>query len=184
LSKRDYNPYAAPSVDDEQPPESARERVNPELATLMQRLVAHLVDVAILAGVAVLSLVYWQATMDHSYYTPPYGAGEELGRFAGFMVPWVLTAIGQWALISFTGQSIGKRFAGIRIVRLRGSKPGSVYGVLLRAWVPWGAHFFATFLVPPAGFVLPLVDALFVFRADRRTLRDHVAATKVIQVRQ
>ncbi len=182
MSEREYNPYAAPSRDDEQPP-PASEGKGPTLASLMQRFAGALVDGGITVAVAISSLVVWQATKDPNYFalidTPGF---DDLGSFIVFLLPWLLMAIAQWTLISFSGQSIGKRVVGIRIVRLRGSKPGFVYGVLLRAWVPAAFNGFATFLLAPAGFVLPLIDALFVLRADRRSLRDHMAATKVIQV--
>jgi uncharacterized RDD family membrane protein YckC len=92
-------------------------------------------------------------------------------------IPILVVAIVQWVLISRNGQSIGKRIIRTRIVRVDGTNPGFVYGVFLRSWVPMGLQF-----IPFVGSFIGLADALFVFRNDRRTIHDHIAGTKVIQV--
>jgi uncharacterized RDD family membrane protein YckC len=175
LSEREYNPYAAPSRDDEQPPES--EGVDPTLASLMQRFAGALIDGGVMAIAAGLGLYFALMDLDLSDMSTLM-----VSLFAPWMIPVLAVSGVQWAMISSSGQSIGKRVVGIRIVRLRGSRPGFVYGVALRALVPGAFQAFAAFLLPPAWFVLPLIDAGFVLRKDRRSLRDHMAATKVIQV--
>jgi uncharacterized RDD family membrane protein YckC len=94
---------------------------------------------------------------------------------AGLMGVALLGA--QCFMIANRGQSIGKRLVKTRIVRLDGSNPGFVHGVLLRGLVgnlP-GA-------VPFVGNVYNIVDTLCIFKDDRRTLRDMIAGTRVIQV--
>jgi uncharacterized RDD family membrane protein YckC len=82
----------------------------------------------------------------------------------------------QWVLISKTGQSLGKKWMGIRIVRVDGKPMSFGSGVVLRNWIPklLGA-------MPYAGLVFHLVDSFFVFRADRRCLHDEIAGTRVIR---
>ncbi len=64
-----------------------------------------------------------------------------------------------------------------RIVRLDGSNPGFMYGVVMRGLV---GHLPG--LVPLVGYIYNLADIACIFKADRRTLRDMIAGTRVIQV--
>jgi uncharacterized RDD family membrane protein YckC len=85
-------------------------------------------------------------------------------------------AIYQWVLISRTGQSLGKKWTGIRIERLDGGAMTFGTGVFLRNWVPKliGS-------VPYMGGLFWLVDCLFIFRHDRRCVHDHIAGTRVVR---
>jgi uncharacterized RDD family membrane protein YckC len=74
------------------------------------------------------------------------------------------------------GQSLGKRIAKTRVVRLDGSAPGFLYGVVLRNWL-----FLCVAALPGLGTIAGLVDVGMIFRADRRTARDHIAGTRVIR---
>jgi uncharacterized RDD family membrane protein YckC len=84
----------------------------------------------------------------------------------------------QWILISGTGQSLGKKWNGIRIERVDGLAVGFVSCVVLRNWLLklLGA-------VPYIGIVFYLVDSLCIFRRDRRCLHDHLAGTRVVRER-
>ncbi|HEY5284835.1 MAG TPA: RDD family protein [Polyangia bacterium] len=85
-------------------------------------------------------------------------------------------AIYQWMLISRTGQSLGKKWTGIRIEKIDGSRVTFGTGVVLRNWVPkvMGA-------VPYLGMLFHLIDCLFIFREDQRCLHDHIAGTRVVR---
>jgi uncharacterized RDD family membrane protein YckC len=85
-------------------------------------------------------------------------------------------AIYQWVLISRTGQSLGKKWTGIRITLLDGSPVSFSTGVALRNWVPklMGS-------VPVLGALFQLVDCLYIFRDDRRCIHDHIAGTRVVR---
>jgi uncharacterized RDD family membrane protein YckC len=88
-------------------------------------------------------------------------------------------AIYQWVLISRTGQSLGKKWTGIRI-ELLDSRPVTFgTGVFLRNWVPKliGA-------VPYLGALFQLVDCLYIFRGDRRCIHDHIAGTRVVRLQR
>jgi uncharacterized RDD family membrane protein YckC len=78
-------------------------------------------------------------------------------------------------LLSTTGQSLGKRWMKIRIVRMDGSAPGFVHAFLLRSIVSGLPR-----MIPIVGNIFSLVDALFIFRQDRRCIHDLIANTRVI----
>lgn len=82
----------------------------------------------------------------------------------------------QTYLVSTTGQSIGKRIMGIKIVRLDRSPVGFVHGILLRSWVMGMATG-----IPMIGGLISLADVLLIFAEDRRCLHDHLAGTIVIE---
>ena len=81
-------------------------------------------------------------------------------------------------LVSTRGQTLGKRFLGIRIVRASdGSNPGFARAWLLRALVPGIIG-----MLPMIGSVFTFVNYGFIFRADRRCLHDLLADTRVVKV--
>ncbi len=77
------------------------------------------------------------------------------------------------------GQTIGKRAMGIRIVDLNGAVL-PVQRLLGLRYLPW----WAASIVPFVGGLFVLIDALFIFRKDRRCIHDHIAGTKVVQVQK
>jgi len=82
----------------------------------------------------------------------------------------------QWVLISRTGQSLGKKWTGIRIEKIDGLRLSFGSAVVLRNWVPKVMG-----MVPYLGAVFHLVDLLYIFREDRRCLHDHFAGTQVVR---
>jgi uncharacterized RDD family membrane protein YckC len=99
------------------------------------------------------------------------GGAAVLGFFGALGI-----AVYQWILISRTGQSLGKKWTGIRIEKIDGTRVTFGTGVVLRNWVPkvMGA-------VPYLGMLFHLIDCLFIFREDRRCLHDHIAGTRVVR---
>ena len=100
-----------------------------------------------------------------------------LGAATGLcMLGALAIAIYQWVLISRTGQTLGKKWTGIRIERLDGNPVTFGTGVFLRNWVPKliGS-------VPYLGALFQLVDCLYIFRDDRRCIHDHIAGTRVVR---
>jgi uncharacterized RDD family membrane protein YckC len=77
--------------------------------------------------------------------------------------------------IATTGQSMAKKWLGIRIVLVDGSPVSFGSGVGMRAILPW---FLSS--IPYIGSLFWLVDILFIFRDDRRCLHDLMANTKVV----
>jgi uncharacterized RDD family membrane protein YckC len=108
------------------------------------------------------------------------GQGNEgaiaLGVILGLLVLAAIL-IAQVVMLSTRGQTIGKRIAGVRIVKLdTGENGGFLPNVVLRGLVP-------TFIgaVPYIGPVFSIVNILFIFREDYRCIHDHIAGTVVIR---
>lgn len=76
------------------------------------------------------------------------------------------------------GQTIGKRLMGIAIVTLDNQKPAFFPLIAQRYMSQWLLG-----MVPLVGPLLRLVDVLLIFRADKRCLHDHIAKTKVIDLK-
>ncbi len=93
------------------------------------------------------------------------------------IVPMLMLACAQWYLVATTGQSLAKRWLGMKIIKTSGEDVGFVSGVLLRSWVVGFIN-----LIPVVGSIFPLLDALFIFGDEHRTLHDMIAGTKVISV--
>ncbi|MCE2794617.1 MAG: RDD family protein [Planctomyces sp.] len=109
---------------------------------------------------------------------PPGAVGSLLGGMA-VMGLSVLIIFGlQIYLLCTRSQSVGKICMGTLIVDQRtGKRAGAVSCVLLRFFL----HGVIT-SIPNVGSIYALVDALFIFRQDRRCLHDMIASTVVVEV--
>jgi uncharacterized RDD family membrane protein YckC len=88
----------------------------------------------------------------------------------------VLGVLGyQLYLLATTGQSLGKRTLGIKVVRVDGSPVDLGRLIFLRNVVPGLIGMVTCGL-------FGVVDPFFIFSADHRCLHDHLADTKVIKV--
>lgn len=78
-------------------------------------------------------------------------------------------------LLGRQGQSLGKKWAKVRVVRMDGSPASLGRQVGLRYIVNGipGA-------IPMVGGIYSLIDILFIFRDDRRCIHDMIADTKVV----
>ena len=85
----------------------------------------------------------------------------------------------QLYLCARSGQSIGKRWMKIRVLREDGTEASLFHILLLRNFIP-GLLGALLGLLAPGVFLF--VDALFILRADRRCLHDLIAGTKVVKV--
>lgn len=81
-------------------------------------------------------------------------------------------------LLSRYGQTIGKRMTGIAIVTMDNRVPPFIQLIVQRYLIQWLAG-----RVPLVGSLLRLVDILAIFRADKRCVHDHLAGTKVIDLK-
>ncbi|MGO4221357.1 RDD family protein [Lysobacter sp. TAF61] len=163
------NPYAAPTA---QVQPTAEERFDDELVTAgrLSRLMAALADGGVSLAVA-LPLIIAIAR-----YNPARGIGELGGSLVLLSVAGIV-ALGIYTLIllSREGQTIGKRWVGIRIVRTDGERAGLGRLFWLRYAVPGliGG-------VPFLGPVFSLANILWIFGEQRRCLHDHIADTMVV----
>jgi len=184
------NPYSPPGSDVNAGLFSASSDV--ELAERGTRLIAVTLD-GLLACIPFLPMlgvgIYFLSAMDlHSFANGGSGNPD----LAGMDDPQMLALIGistgvgmlgmlglfiyQWVLISRTGQSLGKKWTGIRIELVDGNRIGFASGVVLRNWVPKLMG-----VLPYLGFLFQLADILFIFRQDRRCIHDHIAGTRVVR---
>lgn len=155
------NPYAPPATASVTPPRAA-----PDLrkALLGSRFLAALFD-NVLTFVMILPVLLIAASLDAK------GPG-----LAGIVILTIAALWSyQWYLVTTTGQTLGKRWVGIRIVKVDGSPLTFVSGVVLRTWV-----FGLLSAIPGIGALLGLADVLAIFGGERRCLHDLLAGTAVI----
>ena len=170
------NPYAPPTSDvnaGAQPP------VEGQLAERGTRLVSQLVDGLLFMGALVPALIagFQSGSFKEGGSTAIFRAFATgtLGIVSG--LAWLSLIVYQAYLVATSGQSIAKKLFKIRIVKVDGSPVNFVSGVLLRNWLMMLLQ-----QVPVVNLILPLLDALFIFRQDRRCIHDLIAGTKVVQL--
>ncbi|KGQ19108.1 RDD domain containing protein [Lysobacter dokdonensis DS-58] len=164
------NPYAAPSAHIQQYDNNT---VNDMvLASRGKRLGAILLDALLVAVLVIVVMI------------PASLVSDSVGKDTGMIVGFSIGGIGVLALFVVNimllykyGQTIGKRWLGIRIVRTDGTRAGLGRIIALRQFVPGliGA-------IPLVGPLFSLADPLFIFADDRRTLHDKIADTIVVDV--
>jgi uncharacterized RDD family membrane protein YckC len=165
------NPFTPPNASIDVAPQAAESVV---LADRGQRFNAFLLDlVTILPAMILFGIGAYMASAAKGASSPPVVPMALIGLGGLYMLG---VAIYQLVLLSKHGQTIGKRWMAIKIVKLDGSPPGFVHAVLLRGFVNGliGA-------VPYLGFVYTLVDILMIFRDDRRCIHDMIASTRVVK---
>ncbi len=161
------NPYAAP--DSSADYAMGSEPFAGNLAERSTRLFAQLLDGFLALALAIPGFILFSMSSSITYAMEH----EPLLLYA-YVVPLpMLLSFYQWYLIATTGQSLGKKWLGVRILRQDGSLPGFVYGVVLRSWVLQAAS-------SVCGLV-NIIDALFIFREDRRCIHDMLAGTRVVK---
>jgi uncharacterized RDD family membrane protein YckC len=172
----DINPYEAPrseilhAADD-----------SVELAARLRRLAAVVIDticlvLAWLAAEWMLSRTGIEFGTDKSNediwssmwaFEPAYDA-------FGFAVYLLI----QGPLLATRAQTIGKMLLQIRIVDMQGVRGSFARIVLLRELPGWIAN-----VTTATGLIYSLVDALLIFRRNRRCVHDLIAGTQVVMAR-
>ena len=153
-----------------------------ELASRGERLAAYLFEVALALPFGLVGGVL----------------GFRLGRAHARQLPLApslvfalaLTAVCMTALmivqmywLATSGQTLGKRWMKIRIVRLDGTAAGFVRAVLWRGFLNMGVYL-TLLLVAGRWLAYPylLADILFIFGAQKSCIHDLIAGTKVVRV--
>jgi uncharacterized RDD family membrane protein YckC len=160
----EMNPYQPPIA------ESPRTDGPQLLASRGSRLGAALLDA--LAVILVNGTILWQT-----------GLFEKMMRRPDLGVTLTVSAIGfgVWLAIQIaflrSGQTLGKRLVGIRMVDHQTGEPASLGQLVVMRYLPVQL----VGLVPVVGSFLPIIDVLFIFGADQRCIHDHIAGTKVVQ---
>lgn len=165
----DLNPYAPPQAD---LTPAGGPGAQP-LASPWIRLVAQIVDGLIMMAV-VLPLQfltgYFQRSMEAAAAGNPVTPESLLWTPVGIVIALAIN----WNFL-LQGQTVGKKVMKVRIVRKDGS-PAERNWIVIRRLLPvWIAS-----IVPVIGGIAVLVDALCIFRAQRNTLHDDIADTKVV----
>ncbi|WP_241758258.1 RDD family protein [Myxococcus landrumensis] len=144
----------------------------PALASRRDRFWANLVDslfvtIPLLGGIIMPIIAFSDSAK---------GGPDDFGVFLLLspLLVLVVTLGIQIAMVVKTGQSLGKRWRGIRVIRMNGQPITLVRLALLRNLLP-------VWLSQVTG-VFGLIDALFIFREDHRCLHDHLADTQVVNV--
>lgn len=143
------------------------------LAEPRQRLVAWVIDVALRVPYYVAGGA-WVGFQEANQDAAAIGA-------AALGAAWLLVlTVVEWSMIVRAGQTPGKRLMGIRIIRTDGAKVDFVHGVILRNWIyaVVGNPLFLSIMA----MIVWIVDGVMILAADRRSLRDHLASTKVVLV--
>jgi len=154
-----YRPYEAGEMLAEEP--------TSELASPWIRLVAWLIDGLIYFAVAVTAAIVGF-----------FAIGGETGAAVLAVIAFIVVFVVQLILLGSRGQTIGKIALKVRIVDgVTGTHPGWARIVLLR-------YILNGILtgIPFIGGIYWLVDSLFIFRADHRTIHDMIASTRVDKV--
>ncbi len=172
----EVNPFAPPTADVDFGTQAQEAPGQMALADRATRLGAALLD----------GLLYVVAMIPAIVVGISAGVAREGGNFWVFKamtngvgiitaVAWLGLVIYQAYLVSTTGQSLGKRWTKIKIVKMDGSPVNFVSGVFLRSWLMGIIQ-----QIPVVNIISGLLDPLLIFREDRRCLHDHIAGTKVV----
>jgi uncharacterized RDD family membrane protein YckC len=139
-------------------------------------------------GAAIVDFLLLIASFIPGFLIALVGRGEFAARTVVLLVVFILPlVIYQWYLISTTGQTLGKKWLRIRIVKLDGTPVNFVSGVLLRNWVPWfvmqamGRMLRSQDLSANAANLISLVDVLWIFGGASRCVHDYLAGTRVVE---
>lgn len=165
------NPFETPNADISRGFSDDPSYETPALASRGDRLIAQIFDgLLMLPGIAVGAVLV------------AMNGGEPEGPlvFAGIgvMALWILgLTIYQWYLISTSGQSLGKRWKEIKIIKQDGSDVDFVSGVILRVWV-----ISALGGLPAIGGLISLLDYVWIFKDEQRCLHDLIAKTDVVDL--
>jgi uncharacterized RDD family membrane protein YckC len=141
----------------------------PELADRGSRFVAFLVDYLLVVGPVLVATILGLVTMETE------GAESFLGLMfcMGTLVTLGLGVV-QLFLVNQSGQSIGKRMLGIRVVRADGSPASLGRIIFLRNVIPLAVNSMCG--------IFKFIDAVFIFNEDHCCLHDKMADTIVVKV--
>jgi uncharacterized RDD family membrane protein YckC len=163
------NPYEPPHR--YKPPRVASSEI--KLAGRGARFVAFLLDFSstLLLAIVLFFLVTRGLLIDDE----PVRESHYWGLVITVLFAFVFSGVNS-GLLSRNGQTIGKKLMRIRIVSVDGSYlPAS--RILARRYFPW----WAVELIPFVGGIFTVVDALFIFRTDRRCIHDFIGGTIVVK---
>jgi uncharacterized RDD family membrane protein YckC len=172
----DINPYEAPRS------EILHAADGPvELAARLRRLAAVVIDTIclVLAWLAAEWMIsragieFATGESDEDVWSSMWAFEPAYDAF-GFAVYLLI----QGPLLATRAQTIGKMLLQIRIVDMQGARGSFARIVLLRELPGWIAN-----VTTGTGLIYSLIDALLIFRRDRRCVHDLIAGTQVVMAR-
>jgi uncharacterized RDD family membrane protein YckC len=167
MQDQNSNPYASPNASVLEIPSG-----EPELASFGLRFLGSLIDGFIMLAI-VVPLIFATGYISNIMAGIQPGVLDTLKMAVMGFVVFLLI---QGYFLNATGQTIGKKILGTKIVTMDNQKPEFVKLILLRY-----ATIHAIGQIPIAGGLFGLVNALFIFSGDQRQcLHDKFAGTKVI----
>ena len=180
------NPYTPPTSDLTDDIVYSPEEM---LASRWKRLGAILLDLLILLGSQLLIVLvigfFTETNLVDAFLSqdpvPMFATNlTNMGWYIGLVFDSAFFFIINGYLLTTRGQTIGKVITRIAIVKAETLRPLPIGRLVLLRYAPIYA-FQAVMYV--AYSIVFLVDALFIFRRDRRTLHDLIAGTAVIDLR-
>ena len=165
----DQNPFAPPTARVEDVASSGA-----ELAGRGARFFGALIDGLIHGAVYYLLAI---TVLRPVLPNPTNAQSAGFGAMAGSMVISILLfLLIQGYLLATTGQTIGKKLLGLRIVRSNGERGDAGRVIGLRYVLIW-----VIAAIPVVGWIFALADVLMIFRDSRKCLHDNIADTIVIK---
>lgn len=156
-------------------------------AALGKRFWAFVID-GMCMGVALIMIMQAMGLLDPASSTDMQAAQTELQERVNALSgsqksllavsPFIAFFVLHGFLLHQYGQTIGKRMMGIAIVTMENQKPAFMLLIVQRYLSQWVMG-----MVPVVGIFLRLADILAIYRPDRRCIHDHIAKTKVIDLR-
>jgi len=165
------NVYAPPGAGLE--PSLEKDQAEPILATKGDRFLAFVID-AIISLVVSLPFLHFTGFWQKSTTQTITIFDSVVIILFGLLMYLVLHG----NLLAKYGQTIGKRILKIQIGDVDDNQILPLWKVYLLRFLPQNL----VFQIPVIGGLVAIVDVLFIFRKNRRTLHDLVAGTKVIEL--
>jgi uncharacterized RDD family membrane protein YckC len=126
----------------------------------------------------ILPLQYFLGYYDDDFNSTATPAQEALWGVAGFAIWGLLHGY----FVVKSGQTIGKKLLGTQIVNMWDGRPASFARIAFFRELPLHLLAMIPALSTFAAFVA-LVDAIVIYRPDRRCVHDHIASTRVTNLR-
>lgn len=167
-----HNPYEAPAAPS-LPPDLPFEASALSKAERGTRFLAVLLDGLVYLGVAIPFIIAIAVAggLGHS----PMGSGLAMAFLGLGGLAFLGIFIYNLVLLNSDGQTLGKRWMKVRIVRSSGERAGLGRIFWLRMFVPGLIG-----RIPLVGVIFALVDPLFIFGEERRCVHDMIADTIVV----
>ena len=154
------------------PPAAETEIDIDELAGRWRRLFGALIDNLIISGVIAWGLMFATGLWDAALA----GTATFMDQLPVFVGSFVIHMLVQAYPLATRGQTIGKMAVGTQIVSVETDEILPLGTVIGLRYLPVSV----AGMIPLIGFILVIVDALFIFREDKRCVHDLIAKTKVV----